>query len=48
MANTKNRTARWVKEEKGFKHKNNKCNNALIVVVFPPKIKSFLFNSITI
>ncbi len=31
----------WVKDEKGFKHKNNKCNTALIVVVFPPKMKKF-------
>ncbi len=41
MANTKNRTARWVEDEKGFKHKKNKCNNALIVVVFPQKMKKF-------
>ncbi len=27
-----------VKDEKGFKHKNNKCNTALIVVVFHQKV----------
>ncbi len=37
----------WVKDEKGFKHKNNKCN-FLIVIVFPKKCNSFLFNLIAI
>ncbi len=39
----------WVKDEKGFKHKNNKCNTDLNGCCFSPKkLKSFLFNLIAI